>query len=66
MDSGEPRYGYSRLSDYTISLEQFTIKDDLIIGKGIWDTSAGGGNDTIIPIRVLRFHRWGIRKRCLI
>ena len=25
------------------------IKDDLIIGKGSSDISAGGGNDTIIP-----------------
>ena len=50
MDSGEPRYGYSRLSDYTISLGTVHgIKDDLIIGTGSSDISAGGGNDTIIP-----------------
>ena len=43
MDGGEPRYGYSRLSDYHYFLGTVHgIKDDLIIGTGSSDISGGG------------------------
>lgn len=50
MENGEPRYGYSRLSDFSVALGTVHgIENDLIVDTDNSNISASDGDDIIIP-----------------